>query len=100
MQGQKGGRASGEDGPSFNPGRPHELQSNLDPREMVTCRLSGNRTRLIVYPVFFYERVHTSSRFQSRQSTILAHRANKCYQLILVAGARTLQVYFIHLETA
>jgi len=41
-----------EDGPSFNPGRPHEVQGNLDPREMVTSWETSYRTRLTVYPFF------------------------------------------------
>ena len=43
----------GEDRPSFNPGRPLEIQDNLDPREMITGWFASNKTRLIVYPFLF-----------------------------------------------
>jgi len=51
---KKGAAITGsEDCPSFNPGRPHEVQNNLNPREMIAIPpQAGNKTRLIVYPLF------------------------------------------------
>jgi len=61
---KKGAALTGsEDCPSFNPGRPHEVQDNLNPREMIAIPpQAGNKTRLIVYPSFIIQSAVSSKQ--------------------------------------
>ena len=71
---KKGAALTGsEDCPSFNPGRPHEVQDNLNPREMIAIPpQAGNKTRLIVYPSFIIQ-----SAVSSEQSAKIYGEAKK-----------------------